>query len=60
MMKMIRSNDEYSNKVEAKLIVVARARFDDDESDAETVRYQLEQDLEDLGWDVDVELLDED
>lgn len=60
MKRMIRSNDEYSNEFEVKLVVTARVHFDDPESDAGTARYQLEQDLEDLGWDVDVELLDED
>lgn len=41
---------------EVELRVRVRAYFDDDESDAGTVRYLLEQDLEDAGWDCDVML----
>ena len=45
--------------IECTLKVTIRTEFEDDISDAETVRYQLEQDLEDLGYDVDVSVLNE-
>lgn len=43
--------------IECTLKVTVRTEFEDNISDAETVRYQLEQDLEDLGYDVDVSVL---
>jgi len=44
-------------ELEVTLKVKVRTHFDDNESDEETVRYLLEQDLEDAGWDCDVEVL---
>ena len=40
------------NKIKAKLIVEVEAEFYDDESSEETVRYCVEQDLEDTGLNV--------
>lgn len=40
------------NKVKAKLIVEVEAEFYDDESSEETLRYCVEQDLEDAGLNV--------
>ena len=50
---------ETPNKITAVLKVTATAEFFDDEASEETVRYCVEQDLEDDGFDVDVELLKE-
>ena len=45
------------NKVKATLIVKVEAEFYDDESTKETLRYCIEQDLEESGFDViDVKL----
>lgn len=46
-------------ELEVILKVKTRVHFDDNESDEDTVRYLLEQDLEDAGWDCDVEILKE-
>lgn len=46
-------------ELEVSLKVKVRTYFDDNESDEGTVRYLLEQDLEDAGWDSDVEILKE-
>lgn len=47
------------NKVKAKLIVEVEAEFYDNESSEETLRYCVEQDLEDAGFDViDVSVLE--
>ena len=40
------------NKIKAKLLVEVEAEFYDDESTEETVRYCVEQDLEDAGLNV--------
>lgn len=40
------------NKVRAKLIVEVEAEYYDDESSEETLRYCVEQDLEDAGFNV--------
>lgn len=40
------------NKVKAKLIVEVEGEFYDDESSEETLRYCVEQDLEDAGLNV--------
>ena len=40
------------NKVKAKLIVEVEAEFYDNESSEETLRYCVEQDLEDAGFNV--------
>ena len=48
------------NKVTATLKVVVTGEFYDDEASEETLRYCVEQDLEEVGFDVDVELLKED
>lgn len=40
------------NKIKAKLIVEVEAEFDDDESSEETLRYCVEQDLEDAGFNI--------
>ena len=50
---------ETPNKITAVLKVTATAEFFDDEATEETVRYAIEQDLEDAGFDVDVALLKE-
>ena len=50
---------ETPNKITAVLKVTATAEFFDDEASEETVRYAIEQDLEDAGFDVDVALLKE-
>lgn len=47
------------NKVTATLKVVVTGEFYGDEESEETLRYCVEQDLEDAGFDVDVELLKE-
>lgn len=44
-------------KVEATLLVHVIAEIDDDESTDETMRYLVEQDLEDAGFTVDVSVL---
>lgn len=44
-------------ELEVTLKVKVRTCFDDNESDEQTVRYLLEQDLEDAGWDCDVEVV---
>ncbi len=44
-------------ELEVTLKVKVRTCFDDKESDEQTVKYLLEQDLEDAGWDCDVEIL---
>ena len=41
-----------TNKVRAKLIVDIEAEYYDDESSEETLRYCVEQDLEDAGFNV--------
>lgn len=45
------------NKVTATLKVVVTGEFYDDDSTEETLRYAIEQDLEDAGFEVDVSLL---
>lgn len=47
------------NKITATLKVVITGEFYGDEASEETLRYCVEQDLEDDGFDVDVELLKE-
>lgn len=47
------------NKVTATLKVVVTGEFYEDNVSEETLRYFVEQDLEDDGFDVDVELLKE-
>ena len=47
------------NKVNTTLKVVVTGEFYDDEATEETLRYAVEQDLEDAGFDVDVSLLKE-
>lgn len=47
------------NKVTAVLKVVVTGEFYDEEASEETLRYCIEQDLEDVGFDVEVELLKE-
>ena len=47
------------NKITATLKVVCTGEFYDDEASEETLRYCIEQDLEDAGFDVDVTLLKE-
>ena len=45
--------------IKAKLIVEVETTFDDDESSEETLRYCVEQDLEDAGFNViDVSVLE--
>lgn len=59
-MKKVVKAAEYSGVVvEATLTVKVKAEFDDVESDGSTLRYLLEQDLEDLGWDAEVSLNNE-
>ena len=45
------------NKITAVLKVTATAEFFDDEASEETVRYAIEQDLEDAGFEVDVSVI---
>ena len=45
------------NKVTATLKVVITGEFYDDEASEETLRYCVEQDLEDAGFDVDVSVM---
>jgi len=45
------------NKVTAVLRVVVTGEFYDDEASEETLRYCVEQDLEDAGFDVDVSVM---
>lgn len=40
-------------------VKLTRCVFDDDESNKNTVRYLVEQDLLDNGWDAEVEVLEE-
>ena len=47
------------NKITATLKVVVTGEFYDDDATEETLRYAVEQDLEDAGFDVDVALLKE-
>lgn len=47
------------NKVTTVLKVVVTGEFYDDDATEETLRYAVEQDLEDAGFDVDVSLLKE-
>lgn len=47
------------NKITATMKLVATAEFYDDEATEETLRYCVEQDLEDAGFEVDVSLLKE-
>lgn len=47
------------NKVTATLKVIVTGEFYDDEATEETLRYAVEQDLEDAGFDVDVSMLKE-
>ena len=47
------------NKITATLKVAITGEFYDDEASEETLRHCVEQDLEDVGFDVDVELLKE-
>ena len=47
------------NKVTTVLKVIVTGEFYDDDSTEETLRYAVEQDLEDAGFDVDVALLKE-
>ena len=47
------------NKITATLKVIVTGEFYDDEASEETLRYCVEQDLEDAGFDVNVELLKE-
>ena len=47
------------NKVTATLKVVVTGEFYDDDATEETLRYVVEQDLEDAGFDVDVSVLKE-
>lgn len=45
-------------KVKAILKVVVEAEFSDNESNADTLRYLVEQDLEDNGYDVEVNIIE--
>lgn len=47
------------NRVTTVLKVVVTGEFYDDDATEETLRYAVEQDLEDTGFDVDVSLLKE-
>ena len=47
------------NKVTTVLKVVVTGEFYDDDATEETLRYAVEQDLEDAGFDVDITLLKE-
>lgn len=41
-----------SRKIKAKLLIEVETDFDDNISDEETVAFCVEEDLEDLGWQV--------
>ncbi len=63
-MQMVRTGgevgmDDKPNKVTTVLKVVVTGEFYDDDATEETLRYAVEQDLEDAGFDVDVALLKE-
>ena len=45
------------NKVTATLKIVITGEFYDDEASEETLRYCVEQDLEDAGFDVEVSVM---
>jgi len=45
------------NKVTAILKIVITGEFYDDEASEETLRYCVEQDLEDAGFDVEVSIM---
>lgn len=45
------------NKITATMKLVVTGEFYDDEASEETLRYCIEQDLEDAGYEVDVSLL---
>lgn len=47
------------NKITATMKLVVTGKFYDDEASEETLRYWIEQDLEDAGFEVDVSLLKE-
>lgn len=47
------------NKITTVLKVVVTGEFYDDDATEETLRYAVEQDLEDAGFDVDVSMLKE-
>ena len=51
--------ENMGRELEVILKVKVRTHFYNNESDEGTVRYLLEQDLEDAGWDCDVEILKE-
>ena len=53
---MIKNNP---NKITATLKLVVTGEFYDDETSEETLRYWVEQDLEDAGFEVDVSMLKE-
>lgn len=40
-------------EVRATLLIEVVSEFEDDTNDEDTVRYLVEQDLEDIGWQVD-------
>lgn len=46
MKRLVRSQEDNYRKVTAKLLVEVEAEFDDPESSEETIRYLVEQDLE--------------
>jgi len=41
-----------SKKIKAKLLIEVETDFDDNISDEDTVAFCIEEDLEDLGWQV--------
>lgn len=41
-----------SRKIKAKLLIEVETDFDDNISDEDTVAFCIEEDLEDLGWQV--------
>ena len=47
------------NKITATLKVVVTGEFYDDDATEETLRYAVEQDLEDAGFEVDVSMMKE-
>lgn len=53
-------NEDKPNKIRAKLIVDIEAEYYDNESSEETLRYCVEQDLEDAGFNViDVSVIEQ-
>lgn len=50
-----------SRKIKTKLLIEVETNFDDNISDEDTIKYLLEQDLSDSGWQINnIEIYKED